>query len=232
MAKELPYFKFTVAEWLMGDITLQDFSVQGTYINTCAYYWQKGCSLPLALLEQRLSNASADIKHLLNCGIIKHDSTTGNISIKFLDEQWTELYRTHLNRVKSGSKGGKAKLKPSSSQAQAKLKHLDKDKIKIRYIEFLSLFNSITGRSFKGDAKSIGQFKARIEEGYDLEKFKIAIQVCFEDDYHKQNRKYLTPEFITRSDKLQKYFITPSEQKQPSKEIDYSSVHVEPKPIM
>jgi hypothetical protein len=32
-----------------------------------------------------------------------------------------------------------------------------------------------------------------------------AITNCFNDDYHKENPKYLTLEFISRPDKMQKY---------------------------
>lgn len=40
MAKDLPYFKFIVNEWITGDITLEDLNVQGLFINLCAWYWQ------------------------------------------------------------------------------------------------------------------------------------------------------------------------------------------------
>ena len=74
------------------------------------------------------------------------------------------------------------------------------------------MLNKITGRNFKGDEKSKKQFNARKSEGFDLRKFGIAINNCFNDEFHKLNRKFLTPEFITRSDKLQKYFIEPKDE--------------------
>ena len=33
MAKDLPYFKFFCSEWNDGDITLEDFNLQGLFIN-------------------------------------------------------------------------------------------------------------------------------------------------------------------------------------------------------
>lgn len=75
------------------------------------------------------------------------------------------------------------------------------------YSDFISIFNRITKRDFKGDEKSKRQFNARIKEGATLEEFENAITVCSKDPYHIENKQYLTPEFITRSDKFQKYNI-------------------------
>ena len=80
------------------------------------------------------------------------------------------------------------------------------DNTKIVYGEFLEKFNSITNRSFRIlDSKAKRQLDARIKEGFTLAEIMAATAACSKDDYHKANLKYLTPEFITRSDKLQKY---------------------------
>jgi len=70
---------------------------------------------------------------------------------------------------------------------------------------FISDFNTITGKRFRGDKKSKGQLNARLSEGFTLEEIKTAIENCKSDKYHIENPNYLTPEFITRTDKLQKY---------------------------
>lgn len=80
----------------------------------------------------------------------------------------------------------------------------------ISFSDFLNLFNSITNRNFKGDTKAKSQFNARIKEGYTLESFRTAITNCFNDEYHKKYTHHLTPEFITRPDKLEKFLNTPS----------------------
>ena len=50
------------------------------------------------------------------------------------------------------------------------------------------------------------KFEARVKEGYNSEDFKKAFDNIVSDQYHKDNEyKYLTPEFLTRSDKLEKY---------------------------
>lgn len=85
-----------------------------------------------------------------------------------------------------------------------KKEKLNKKKKEI-YKTFISEFNKITGRSFRGDKRSERQFYARLEDGYTLEEFGKAVANCKEDQFHEQNPQYLTPEFITRSDKLEKF---------------------------
>jgi uncharacterized phage protein (TIGR02220 family) len=67
-------------------------------------------------------------------------------------------------------------------------------------------FNSITGKKLKVVCdKSKRQINARLKEGYSKLDIVNAITNCFNDDYHKENPKYLTLEFISRPDKMQKY---------------------------
>ena len=58
MSKELPYFKFLPTEYLLGSITLQDYRLQGVFINICAIYWQNECKVSQGTLEGRLREAS------------------------------------------------------------------------------------------------------------------------------------------------------------------------------
>ena len=128
MAKELPYFRFTVSEWQNGDITLESMEAQGVFINICCYYWISDCRLPLAKLKQRLSTAIATIDLLLEQNIIKE--IDGFIVIDFLDDQLESLQAERLKKQIAGKKGGLAR----ASKAQASLKHRssykDKDKDK------------------------------------------------------------------------------------------------------
>ena len=82
------------------------------------------------------------------------------------------------------------------------------------YDQFINKFNEITKRKFTSkDQKARRQFEARLKEGYTIENLENAIKGCLADDFHRENNyKYLTPEFITRSDKLEKYMsaFTPS----------------------
>jgi uncharacterized phage protein (TIGR02220 family) len=73
------------------------------------------------------------------------------------------------------------------------------------YLFFISEFNRITGKQFRGTKKDEAQYSARVKEGFTLAQFISAITNCKNDKYHIDNPKYLTPEFITRADKLQMY---------------------------
>lgn len=75
-------------------------------------------------------------------------------------------------------------------------------------------FNSITGKKTKVvSLKAKGQILARLKEGYSKDDLLNAIINCFNDAYHKENPKYLTLEFISRSDKFEKYYETVKKQK-------------------
>ena len=72
------------------------------------------------------------------------------------------------------------------------------------YQKFIFLFNEITNRNFKGDSKSESAFNQRIQK-YNEAEFGIAIRNAFKDDYLRQNPKYLTPEYITRENQIEKW---------------------------
>lgn len=135
MAKELPFFRFTVAEWLNDDISLYSYHLQGVFASVCAFYWFQDCSIAKAKLNLRFRDATDDIQSLIDLNIIKEDDD-GFISIRFLDEQFDLLSEKRQKRVEAGRKGGlskssnaKAMLKQSSSYKD-KYKYKDKDKDK------------------------------------------------------------------------------------------------------
>lgn len=71
---------------------------------------------------------------------------------------------------------------------------------------FLKWFNEITGKRIRVVSdKAKKQIRARIREGYTSRDIVKAVNNCLSDPYHQQHRHYLTPEFISRSDKLEKY---------------------------
>lgn len=94
-------------------------------------------------------------------------------------------------------------------------------KLKDQLIDFdalLVLFNNITGKKFRViNKKARKQFLDILNEGYTKIEIKEAIVNCFSSDYHKDNPQYLTPEFISRIDKFEKYvFATHKKQILPS----------------
>jgi hypothetical protein len=156
MAKELPYFKFFVSEWSDGDITLEDYNVQGIFISLCSYYWSKECKITLTKAQKKFKDIDVKIFDILKeSKIIK--IIDGNIIINFLDEQRSDRnIKTLTNRV-NGAKGGRPKnpikneLKPknnpvgydSDSETKAKQKAIREEKRrkekKREYAEFVFL---------------------------------------------------------------------------------------------
>lgn len=114
MAKDLPYFKFNVSEYINGNITLEDFYTQGVFVNICAYYWFKSGKVTLTEMKRRLSKAKPiAFEKLVASEIIKVDGDKINIS--FLDEQLIE--RGHLSAT--NSENGKLGGRPKKSEEKA-----------------------------------------------------------------------------------------------------------------
>lgn len=106
--KELPYFKFYSSEWINGNVTLEDFYIQGVFINICAFYWFRSGKLTLSEIKRRLSKTKPTaFESLIERGLIVIEND--NISIEFLDEQLGE--RVQMSKVNSlnGSLGGRPK---------------------------------------------------------------------------------------------------------------------------
>lgn len=107
MAKELPYFKFYISEWTNGDITLEDYELQGLFISICAYYWSKDGDLSTQVLLKRFRGYDNQIKQLTDSKIIKIKD--GNISISFLNEQLQSKQLQKYTNKANGAKGGRPK---------------------------------------------------------------------------------------------------------------------------
>ena len=77
----------------------------------------------------------------------------------------------------------------------------------INFDKLLSFLNSKTGRNFKVINKTVkGKYLARLKEGYSKQDILDAVSNAVKSDYHKgENFKYLTPEFFSRSETLDKY---------------------------
>lgn len=83
--------------------------------------------------------------------------------------------------------------------------------IAVDWAKLLEQFNKITGRRcIVVDEKTKRQVRARLKEGYSKQLIVNAIENCFNDPYHKENPHFLTLEFITRPDKMQKYATKPA----------------------
>ena len=79
----------------------------------------------------------------------------------------------------------------------------------IDFNKFILIFNRFANRNFKLTEKIKTALKARLKE-YTKDDILKAIKKAHDDQYHKDtNFKYLTPEFILRSDKLEKFLNAP-----------------------
>lgn len=99
--------------------------------------------------------------------------------------------------------------KNDSNTSKVKKSKVKENKENNIYIDFIKSFNSITGKKIRvPDKKFKGQLNARLSEGFTIDEILKAVENCKNDKYHMENPKYLTPEFITRADKLQKFLIS------------------------
>lgn len=106
MAKELPFFKFEVSEWMLGRIQKQPLEVQGTFINLCCMYWHKLGEVPHS--EACIDFNESHIKSLIDGKILSLDD--GYLVIRFLDHQLDE--RKEVSRISSikGKKSAELRL--------------------------------------------------------------------------------------------------------------------------
>lgn len=148
MAKNFPFFKFVVTEWMTGDIVFEDFAVQGLFINICALYWQRDGSLSIEDINKRFKNP-VELTQLTDRFF---SVSNGLISVHFLDEQLVDA--NHISKVNSlnGAKGGRPKVlipeenkpnaNPSLSEPEAKKskeeqeQEIKKNNIEVRKLKF------------------------------------------------------------------------------------------------
>ena len=86
---------------------------------------------------------------------------------------------------------------------------LKQPKVVIDWDALLLQFNQLLKRNHKLITdKAKKQLLARLKDGYTKQDIWNAIQNCFDDEYHKEtNHKYLTLEFISRPDKMERYAV-------------------------
>jgi hypothetical protein len=139
MSKELPYFKFTVAQFLLGRISGEKDGVKGMFIDACGHYWHKKCDIKRVELDKKLGKKR--VETLLNKEYL--EEINGYIIIPFLDEQREELINSYEVSSENGVKGAKKRWAKSDSQAitskEDKDKEEDKDKILLKFVDPLFL---------------------------------------------------------------------------------------------
>ena len=82
----------------------------------------------------------------------------------------------------------------------------DVDSASGNFETFIAEFNRIRGSRFQAIDKVKRQFNARLKEGFTTEQMLQALETAMRDKFHiDTGYKYLTPEFFTRSDKIEKF---------------------------
>jgi hypothetical protein len=129
MAKDLPYFKFFCSEWNDGDITLEDYHLQGVFINVCSYYWSNECDLSKEKAYKKFRGLEEELDKLISLNLVKCKDDF--FTINFLDEQWQErLSKSNKNRQIAIDAWNKRK--ESERNANASETHSESDTIKKR----------------------------------------------------------------------------------------------------
>ncbi|MFT5450581.1 MAG: hypothetical protein ACI9N9_000058 [Enterobacterales bacterium] len=130
MAKELPYFRFTSQNWQNGKISLESYAVKGLFIDICAYYWVQDCSITLKMLNKKFRNAKKNIALLIKLDIMTHSSSTDEVSILYLNEQYDILSQARINKQIAGKKGGEKKASNAKAEPKHSSSYKDKDNYK------------------------------------------------------------------------------------------------------
>lgn len=167
MAKELPYFRFTASEWLNDDISLESFELKGLFIDICAYYWFKDCSITLAMLEKKFSDAKSLLPELITLDIIKVDSNYENVEIKFLNEQYDLLSEKRKNRQKAGKKGGLQRAINAKALLKQKSSYKDKDNNKDNIKDRKQAFKTQISEILKTERENYKEFQSDIKEFFE-----------------------------------------------------------------
>jgi len=195
MAKD-PAFLFYPGDWLGGTLGMT-FEEKGAYIDLLMLQFNRG-HMTSHMVGQVIGQLSGQTQAEI---LAKFKKDADGL---YFNERLDVEIEKRKNYVLSRNNNISGKNQYSKKK-ETDLGHMTSHMENENYILFLKLFNGITGKNFRGSDKDKRQFNARSKEGFTIADFDNAITNCKNDEYHKKNTKYLTPEFITRADKLQAY---------------------------
>ncbi len=120
---------------------------------------------------------------------------------------------TNLAGVYINASGNDLEISRDTPERTTVEAHAEKEPLSInhnisinQYKEIIDYLNSVTGKKFRGCKKSTQYFNQRIKE-FKIDEIKQAIENASKDSYLTIN-SYLTPEYILRADKLDKWLNT------------------------
>jgi hypothetical protein len=228
MSRELPYFKFFTSEWLNGDITLEDYELQGLFINVCSYYWHKECKVTY---EQLIKKFHSNRLVELIGEFMTHDDETNRVYISFLDEQFKEFAVRKEKLSQAGKKGAAIKamqkdsttLQPPfnnpSTIREEKIREEEENIIEdnntsvstkvdgLNFKAMLSYYNQLYDKKCSVISDSVKRsFNARLKDGYTKDDIRNAMLNVKQDSFHKeQDYKYATLTYFSRAKTLDTY---------------------------
>tara|TARA_R110002012_G_C11639193_1_gene610474 strand:+ start:276 stop:1022 length:747 start_codon:yes stop_codon:yes gene_type:complete len=234
MAKELPYFKFEPSEWQNGNIQMCSIESQIVFINVCCSYWQRLGELPYAFaLQKHCGGIDNALQELCDNEIITIQDD--KICIDFLDEQLEERFeksqkasksaQSRWNKTKNAN-ASKTQSDRNAKREEEKREEKEVDSTTANAIDFdnlLKYINKTFGRKFQKINDSVKtKYKARIKEGYTSDDIREAINNCKKDHYHiETNYKYCTPEFFSRSVKIDLHSAIGQPEKSSDPMVEY-----------
>jgi hypothetical protein len=117
--KQISWFKFCPADWMMGRISRQPADVQVAFIRLCCVYWNAECEMSTDHAELE---ADGHLERLLQTRLV--ESNGPSVFIKFLDIQWEEanLHRTKMSQAgKRSAERRSAKVEENPTKVEPML---------------------------------------------------------------------------------------------------------------
>ena len=218
---KLQWFKFSPSDWMMGKIQRVPEITQLRFIRLVCLYWNKECILSVDDAEIEIDKDHLDL--LITKKVIK--IFNGKIVIDFMNEQLEDVGLTSAERKKAANKrwnnhrenlqndanvlqtDASAMQNDAEERREEEKRKKEANKHSFDWDELILYFNTATGKKTRVIPDKVkASFKARLKEGYTKEEIAAAITNCANNQFHKDNNyKDLTLEFISRSDKLDKY---------------------------
>jgi hypothetical protein len=111
--KQLPWFKFSPADWMMGRISRQSCEVQVAFLRLCCIYWNAECVMTY---EHAELEADGYLEKLIALKMVEvYDD---GICIKFLDIQFSEGKEKREKMSNAGKASAERRLNTSSTNVQ------------------------------------------------------------------------------------------------------------------
>lgn len=145
---------------------------------------------------------------LKSCNMIEIENMTKTTRITILSSdsyiETRNASETQVKHIWNASETHLTPIEESNKEIKKESNKIIEDKSS--NVDLLSFLNTTTGKGFKViTSKAEKNIKLRLKEGFTIEDIKRAIVNCSKNKYHIENPHYITLEFITRADNLEKY---------------------------